>query len=211
MPVACQSRGVTEPQRDRCSSAHTGADELEIKHLITASRQLPPCGARKMLRAYADPCIFRPLRKLRFPFFRHRRREPAIPPCAGKAPLSHSVRTGDFPRRGKQGPPRASAPTGKRERAWFLPHHPSVRTGELPPLGEAQGCEEKALRDVEDEILRLASLAQDDRTERGAFPLSVNRRADTPVDSSPRRGAKWRALHFGKGAIAGDGRSFWFT
>ena len=47
----------------------------------------PPCGARKMLRAYAVPCIFRPLQKLRAPllqklrapFIRRRRREPSIP------------------------------------------------------------------------------------------------------------------------------------
>ena len=41
----------------------------------------------------------------------------------------------------------------------------------------------------------------------GRFP-PLSQPADTPVDSSPRGGAKWRALHFGKGAIAGDGRSF---
>ena len=43
----------------------------------------PPCGARRMLRAYADPCILRPLRKLRAFFFCHRHRKLAIPPtCA---------------------------------------------------------------------------------------------------------------------------------
>ena len=52
---------------------------MEIKHLITASRQLPPCGARKMLRAYADPCIFRLLRKLLLPFLCRRQREAVIP------------------------------------------------------------------------------------------------------------------------------------
>ena len=39
----------------------------------------PPCGARKTHRAYAISRVFRPLRKLPVPFFRHRRREPAIP------------------------------------------------------------------------------------------------------------------------------------
>ncbi len=57
----------------------------------------PPCGARKMLRAYAIPCIFRPLRKFRAPFFRRRRREPAIPPSPGQreriaAPVCAPVR-----------------------------------------------------------------------------------------------------------------------
>ena len=43
----------------------------------------PPCGARRMLRAYADPCILRPLRKLRAYCFCHRQRKLAIPPtCA---------------------------------------------------------------------------------------------------------------------------------
>ena len=43
----------------------------------------PPCGARRMLRAYADPCILRPLRKLRANFFCQRQRKLAIPPaCA---------------------------------------------------------------------------------------------------------------------------------
>ena len=40
----------------------------------------PPCGARKMLRAYAFPCIFRPLRKRHQPFIRHWRRAGAFPP-----------------------------------------------------------------------------------------------------------------------------------
>ena len=109
-----------------------------------------------MLRAYTDLCIFRPLQKLWVPFFRHRRREPAIPPCAGKAPLSPSVRTGDFPRRGKQGPLRASAPTGRSP----------------PGEGVAGRRGRRPLRQ--------------DGT--GVFPLLVNRRADTPVDSSPRGG-----------------------
>ena len=39
----------------------------------------PPCDARRMLRAYADPCILRPLRKLQAFFFCHRQRKLAIP------------------------------------------------------------------------------------------------------------------------------------
>ena len=41
---------------------------------------IPPCGARKTHRAYADPRVFRPLRKLRPCFFCHRQRKAAIPP-----------------------------------------------------------------------------------------------------------------------------------
>ena len=58
----------------------------------------PPCGARKSHRACADPRDFRPLRKLRVPFFRHRRREPAIPLAQGRwieeADCHTGVRTG---------------------------------------------------------------------------------------------------------------------
>ena len=39
----------------------------------------PPCGARKTLRAYADPCVFRPLRIFLACFICHRQRKPAIP------------------------------------------------------------------------------------------------------------------------------------
>ena len=58
----------------------------------------PPCGARKTHRACADPRDFRPLRKLRVPFFCHRRREPAIPLAQGRwieeADCHTGVRTG---------------------------------------------------------------------------------------------------------------------
>ena len=39
----------------------------------------PPCGALKMLRAYADPRIFRPLRKKKASFFCRRQRMPPFP------------------------------------------------------------------------------------------------------------------------------------
>ena len=48
----------------------------------------PLCGARKMLRAYAGPCSFRPLRKKRTALFCHwQRQNKAVrfSPCAGKA------------------------------------------------------------------------------------------------------------------------------
>ena len=40
----------------------------------------PPCGARKTVRAYAIPPVFRPLRKRHQPFIRHWRRAGAFPP-----------------------------------------------------------------------------------------------------------------------------------
>ena len=49
----------------------------------SAAATVPPCGARKTLRAFADPCVFRPLRKKRAPFISHRQRERAFPPDGG--------------------------------------------------------------------------------------------------------------------------------
>ena len=45
-------------------------------------RILPPCGARKTRRAYAVPCVFRPLRKQRPAFFCRRQRRGAVPPLS---------------------------------------------------------------------------------------------------------------------------------
>ena len=46
---------------------------------VRLCRTAPPCGARKTLRAYAVPCVFRPLRKFRLCFICHRQRKAAIP------------------------------------------------------------------------------------------------------------------------------------
>ena len=51
----------------------------------------PPCGARKMLQAYAFLCIFRPLRKRSPRFIRPWRREDSFSPCAGKAFVGRSL------------------------------------------------------------------------------------------------------------------------
>ena len=45
-----------------------------------AAATVPPCGARKTLRAFADPCVFRPLRNFRLRFICHWQREAGIPP-----------------------------------------------------------------------------------------------------------------------------------
>lgn len=44
----------------------------------------PPCGARKLLRAYASPCSFRPLRKKGHRFFCHRQRDGSFPRARGR-------------------------------------------------------------------------------------------------------------------------------
>jgi len=93
----------------------------------------PPCGARKTLRAYAFPRVFRPLRKLRPRFICHRQREAAIPsrreanwlPLRGSCPSDHTgtegVPAGDsldsgFPWRGScRGASHASAVTDEVE------------------------------------------------------------------------------------------------
>ena len=72
----------------------------------------PPCGARKTLRAYAFPRVFRPLRKLRPRSICHRQRKAAIPsrrevnwlPLRGScpsarreaSPLGHTGTEGDY-------------------------------------------------------------------------------------------------------------------
>ena len=44
----------------------------------------PPCGARKTVRAYADPPVFRPLRKKSPRFFCRRQREGSFPRARGR-------------------------------------------------------------------------------------------------------------------------------
>ena len=48
-------------------------------------RFAPPCGARKTVRAFADPPVFRPLRIRHLPFFCHRQRAGAL---SQRAPLA---------------------------------------------------------------------------------------------------------------------------
>ena len=60
-------------------SSPLAGEPIRKEYPPPASREHPPCGARKTVRTHAVPPVFRPLRKFRVPFFRHRRREPAIP------------------------------------------------------------------------------------------------------------------------------------
>ena len=61
----------------------------------------PPCGARKTVRAYADPPVFRPLRKKSPRFFCHRQREGSFPRARGR------LEAGEAPYR-----PSATSPGG---------------------------------------------------------------------------------------------------
>ena len=153
----------------------------------------PLCGARKMLRAYAFPCIFRLLQKLRVPFFRRRQRELAIP-VRGKAlravedasPYKNterrdnpSVTRRDVTRRATSplaqgrlyGPPRASrrARNARRSKLCSAPTGYG-RAGRVPPLSQP---------------------------------------ADTPVDSSPRGGSQVACAPFWQGGHCG-GRAVLF-
>ena len=63
----------------------------------------PPCGARKAVRAYADPPAFRPLRKYRLRFLCQRQREAGIPRARGRlagrirpSPAAGRGRSSDF-------------------------------------------------------------------------------------------------------------------
>ena len=71
----------------------------------------PPCGARKTHRAYADPRVFRPLRKKHHRFFCPRQRDGAFPPSRGEA----SMRC-NSPSRGRS-PYRPSATSARRAAA----------------------------------------------------------------------------------------------
>ncbi len=68
MRAACPERGLG-PHPPKCADEQCSA----------LQGTCPPCGARKTLRTYALPRVFRPLRKLRPRFIRYRRRETAIP------------------------------------------------------------------------------------------------------------------------------------
>ena len=73
-----------------CSSGDSHASLFPLRETVKRDKgirqcphwlmHIPPCGARKTHRAYADPRVFRPLRKLRPCFFCHWQRKAAIPP-----------------------------------------------------------------------------------------------------------------------------------
>ena len=82
LPVAEEARPQF-PQPRHWRAVAKQAREWQMRQGGEISGFCPPCGARKTVRAYADPPVFRPLRKFRAPCFRHRRREPAIPLAQG--------------------------------------------------------------------------------------------------------------------------------
>ena len=79
-----------------------------------------PCGARRMLRAYADPCILRPLRKLRAYCFCHRQRKLAIPPAC-----ADMIRTLSPARNGSP----HGAPVSWKIALIMILRHPSLKAG----------------------------------------------------------------------------------
>ena len=114
------------PRRpDSASLDPASLDPLRHPACVRRAATPPPCGARKMLRAYAIPCVFRPLRKFRAPFFRHRRREPAIPPEGrqerGRAQGSYGEITNRRTQRAAGWPPAACAYIGAGGRAMLVP------------------------------------------------------------------------------------------
>ena len=119
------------PQDDSaaCCAGRRGCRPLqEPGTSSTASGPCPPCGARKMLRAYAFPCIFRPLRKRSPRFIRHWRRQPAIPPAEG--------RLGATPR-GQS--PRGVLPDRTLDRRLFFDYNPIKYTA------DRQSCSQQDL------------------------------------------------------------------
>ena len=139
-----------------------------------------PCGARKMLQAYAYLCIFRPLRKLRPRFFCHWQREAAIPP-EGEA------RAGDRegrPYGGRSYRPAATfPPRGKQER----------RRGHLREDGKGKWRA----------TARVAPTGERGTSSGAARHLSTLRCAGKALDDTPR--AKARGVFFDSGLLIDTG------
>ena len=104
----------------------------------------PPCGARKMLRAYADPCIFRPLQILRVPFFRRRQRELAIHRARGRLPYPPVCALGTSPGGGSKGC-RGRQPLQEHGAAGRPLRHPAGR--DTP--GDTSPCAGEVIRAAE--------------------------------------------------------------
>ncbi len=68
------------PSRGTCLHFRLAGDgeNQSIVQFLNWTMNSPPCGARRMLRAHAFPCILRPLRKMQACFFCHRQRKLAF-------------------------------------------------------------------------------------------------------------------------------------
>ena len=151
-----------------------GSSSTATRHLFALRCPKNAAGLRFSLH-------FRPLQKLRVPFFRRRQLELAI----------LRAREGFAGRRGRQ-PLQEHGAAGRPLR------HPAGR--DTP--GDTSPCAGEVIRAAEgvgpygiwEGGARSPSQSTGGRTRRLTAP--------------PEGGAKWRALHFGKGVIAGDGRSF---
>ena len=136
-----------------CSSGDSHASLFPLRETVKRDKgirqcphwlmHIPPCGARKTHRAYADPRVFRPLRKLRPCLFCHWQRKAAIPPG-----LSILIR---IPVKKRDSPPRGTvffsgAPAGIRmhlfspcgRRGKEIKEFASVRTGSCTRPRRAQ-------------------------------------------------------------------------
>ena len=71
-------KGLASPVWSFQLGRFLGGENAALLFMPPAAGPQTPCGARKTLRAYADPRVFRPLRKLRPRFACHRQREAAI-------------------------------------------------------------------------------------------------------------------------------------
>ena len=78
LPVAEEARPQF-PQPRHWRAVARQAREWQMRQGGEISGFCPPCGARKTVRAYANPPVFRPLRKRHQPFLRHWRRAGAFP------------------------------------------------------------------------------------------------------------------------------------
>ena len=113
----------------------------------------PPCGARKTVRAYAIPPVFRPLRKRHQPFIRHWRRAGAFP-----LPGPTLIQT---TKRGFR------APFGIPRRSGVRLSAPSIRRNTDPPPIWRGWC--RCIPRSGDSPLRFGSRARDKIAARADF------------------------------------------
>ncbi len=132
------------------------------------ARPAPPCGARKMLRAYAYPPVFRPLRKLRLCLICHRQRKAALPPCRNCRLRACFTTARQRRGCGKSVPPSSAAGSG----------------GALFPLGK--GARGRIATPV-------CALARNDRGERTTPPARLICRRQREAALPPCRNCRLRA------------------
>ena len=113
----------------------------------------PPCGARKTVRAYAIPPVFRPLRKRHQPFIRHWRRAGAFPLL--RTSLIQTTKRG------------LRAPFGIPRRSCVHMSAPSIRRNTDPPPIWRGSC--RCIPRSDDNLLRPGSRARGRPAARADF------------------------------------------